>query len=251
MSYEFLAPGAATARSGFEPVARSPMERAARAAGARFEVRDGWNVAVAYASPEAERAAAARTAGWADVSHLGKLELQAAAGDVAAVAAQASGGATLELGRATRAAGAWWCPLTPERALVLCSAADTAALRGRLEEAAAAAPAIASVTEITTKHCALTIAGPLAREVLARFCALDLRPRECPVGALRPGSVAQTPGIVICEAEHRYLVLAGAALGEYLWTVVADAGGHLGGVPVGLDALDPIAEPAEEATAHA
>ena len=47
MSFEFLSPTAANA------VARSPMERQARAAGARFEVRDGWNVATAYASESA------------------------------------------------------------------------------------------------------------------------------------------------------------------------------------------------------
>ena len=60
------------------------MERAARAAGAVFEVRDGWNVAMRYASTEQEREAARRAAGWADVSHLGKLEIQAAAGDLEA-----------------------------------------------------------------------------------------------------------------------------------------------------------------------
>ena len=46
-------------------------------------------------------------------------------------------------------------------------------------------------------------------------------------------------------------MLVGAALGGYLWTVVADAAGHLGGVPIGVDALDPIRAPAQEATAHA
>jgi len=251
MSYEFLAPDGAVPSDGFAPLARSPMERDARAAGAAFEVRDGWNVAVRYTTAEQEREAAARTAGWADVSHLGKLEIQASADDLAAIVAQGSGGATLTLGRSTRAAGAWWCPLTRQRALVICATGDTAALRGRLEEAAAAVPGTAAVTELTTKYCALTIVGAQAREVFARFCALDLRPRECPVGALRPGSVARTPGTVICEAEDRYLVLVGAALGAYLWTVVSDAAGHLGGRPIGVDSLDPIAEPAEEATAHA
>ena len=57
-----------------------------------------------------------------------------------------------------------------------------------------------------------------------------------PVGAFRPGSVARTPGMVLREAEDRYLMLFGAALGEYVWTVVADAAGHLGGGPVGADA---------------
>src|SRR3954466_7663583 len=109
MSFEFLAPDAAVADDRFAPIARSPMERAARAAGARFEARDGWNVAVGYASPEQEREACRRAAGWADVSHLGKLELHAtAADDLTAVVAQVAGGATLELGTATRAAGASW-----------------------------------------------------------------------------------------------------------------------------------------------
>src|SRR3954465_13375427 len=132
MSFEFLAPDTAVSDERFAPIARSPMERAARAAGARFEARDGWNVAVGYASLEQEREACRRAAGWADVSHLGKLELHAnAAADLTAVGgqgagggtpvvAQVAGGATLELGTATRAADAWWLPLTAERAVVVC-----------------------------------------------------------------------------------------------------------------------------------
>ena len=74
MSLDFLSAGEAAADGA---VARSPMEAKARAAGARFDIRDGWNVAHAYADgAEEEARAATRTAGWADVSHLGKLELQ-------------------------------------------------------------------------------------------------------------------------------------------------------------------------------
>ena len=66
MSFEFLAPTAADA------VARSPMERQARAAGAAFEVRDGWNVATSYAG----EAAWLRTVAFADASHTRKYEVQ-------------------------------------------------------------------------------------------------------------------------------------------------------------------------------
>jgi hypothetical protein len=52
--------------------------------------------------------------------------------------------------------------------------------------------------------------------------------------------VARTPGAVLREGEERFLMLFGAALGQYVWTVVADAAASLGGGPVGLDALDPI-----------
>ena len=200
MSFEFLAVDAAQAEGGRTPLARSPMERAARAAGTRFEERDGWNVAVA---DEAGRC-------WSDVSHLGKLELH---GSPAAL------GLALELGTATRDGETWWCPVTRGRTLAICPSGQTAALRARLEQAAGTA----AVVEVTTAYAALAISGPRTREVFARFCAIDLRPAVMPVGAFRPGSVARTPGMVLREAEDRYLMLFGAALGEYMWTVVADA----------------------------
>ena len=39
------------------------------------------------------------------------------------------------------------------------------------------------------------------------------------------------------EDADRFLMLFGWALGEYMWTVVADAAESLGGGPVGVDAL--------------
>jgi glycine cleavage system aminomethyltransferase T len=220
-SLAFLSPG----RGG---VAKSPMEPGTVAAGATIENRDGWNVAVAF--PDEERSIS--TVGFADLSHLGKIEVQ---GDVAAIT-----GHELELGRALRAEGAWWCPYSAQRAVVLCSPGDTAALRDRLHASAAGANGLASVVDTTTSQGAMTILGPLARETFARFTAIDLRPSVTPPLAFRPGSVARTGGAILCEAPDRYLMLFGAALGQYVWTVVADAAEHLGGGPVGVDALEPI-----------
>jgi heterotetrameric sarcosine oxidase gamma subunit len=241
VSFDFLAPDAAVAGDRFAPVARTPMERAAMAAGARFEGRDGWRVATGYSSLEQEREACRRAAGWADVSHLGKLELHASADDLAAVVAEAAGGATLELGTATRAADAWWLPLTGERALVVCEPAATAGLRERLEGAAASAARTVTVLDATCKYAALTLVGPLAREVFARFSAIDVRAKVLPVGGFRPGSIARSPGLLVREGEDRFLLMVGWALGQYLWETVADAGEHLGGAPLGLDALGEVA----------
>jgi glycine cleavage system aminomethyltransferase T len=199
MSFEFLTAEAAIA------VARSPMEREAAAAGARFELRDGWNVPISY---EGEERALRETVGFADMSHLGKLELNEPADG--------------ELGLATRADGAWWCPVTRNRTLVI---GDIGSLRDR-------------GIDMTTSYAALTISGPLSRELFARFCALDLRPQSAPPNAFRPASVARTPGYVLRENGDRFLMLFGWALGRYVWETVADAAAHLGGAPVGVDALE-------------
>jgi glycine cleavage system aminomethyltransferase T len=199
-----------------DATARSPMEREAMTAGASMEVRDGWNIATSFDGQEPRLR---DTVGFADMSHLTKLEV--------------NGRHDLELGFAERRDGAWWCPVTRDRALVICEP------RAR--------PSIDSALEMTTSYAAMTIAGPLAREVFARFCALDLRPQSCPPRAFRPGSVARTPGYVLRENGDRFLMLFGWALGRYVWEQVYDAASHLGGGPVGVDALAPL----EEELAHA
>lgn len=217
----FLSPGP-------RAVAKSPMEPGTVAAGATIENRDGWNVAMSFP----DESGRLETVGFADMSHLGKIEIQ---GDVSAIT-----GHDLELGRATRADGAWWCPYSATRAVVLCPPADTARLRDGLASAAERVDGLSSVIDTTTVQGAMTILGPLARETFARFTAIDLRPQITPPHAFRPGSVARTGGAILCEAPDRYLMLFGAALGQYVWTVVADAAGHLGGGPVGVDALPPL-----------
>jgi hypothetical protein len=192
VSFEFLSPSAAGA------VARSPMERQARKAGAHFEVRDGWNVATSYAGENGARGAI----GFADCSHLRKYELQGELPE-------------LELGRATVDGDSTWLPMTTTRALIIGGKPPAGAL------------------DVTTAFGALRIAGPAARETFARFTAIDLRPQVTKPGDWRPGSVARTPGGILCEAEDRYLMLFGSALGQYVWTVVEDAARHLGGGPVG------------------
>jgi glycine cleavage system aminomethyltransferase T len=224
----FLTPGGIAGEDGEAPVARSPMEALTRAAGARFAVRDGWNVATGYGSAaEQEAAAAARSAGWADTSQLPKLELQGSADAIDAAA-----GTGLTFGTAVRQDDAWWGRITPTRALIV---GASPAVRERVNGADGI-----DVLDVTTNFAAMTIVGPLAREVFARFCALDLRPAVTPVRALRPGSIGRQPGILIRESEGRYLFLFGWATGEYMWSIVTDAGEHLGGRPIGADALAAI-----------
>ena len=202
---DFVAPIAADA----DVLARSPMEALAVDAGARLEARDGWNVAVSYPA-----ASFGESVSWCDSSHISKLQLQGSLDPA------------LPFGTAVRRDGAWWCRLTESRALVIGTRPDV--------------PEDLEVVDVTSVFAALTIAGPLARECFARFCALDLRPSVTPVGALRPGSIARQPGTLIHESQDRYLMLFGWATAEYVWSVVADAASSLGGGPVGVDQLQEL-----------
>lgn len=212
MSLAFLSPSTADVGA----VARSPMEGKARAAGARFEVRDGWNVAVEYPGEERAR----ETVSFADVSHLRKLELQ---GD----------GVGGELRTARRDGDEWVCPLTPTRTLII---GGPLGRNVDFVDVSPQAPAVEGAIDVTTCFAALTIFGPLAPETIARFCALDLRPRFAPPGSFRPGSIARQPGMILVADVDRFLLLFGWAVGEYVWTVVADAASSLDGGPVGWGA---------------
>ncbi|HET7120443.1 MAG TPA: hypothetical protein VFI17_04225 [Solirubrobacterales bacterium] len=220
MSTAFISPlGSA------EAPARGPFADAAAAAGAVTEVRDGWEVVTSFGDAAAERAACASSVGFADFSFLAKLELQAPAATLESAAG------ALELGSAERREGAWLCPVAPELRLELHPPAAAAARREQLEAAGV------RTCDLTASLGAISVCGPRATETIARFSAIDTRPKSLPVSGFRPGSIARTPAYLLREDEERFLILFGAAYGAYFWETVATAAAGLGGRPVGLDAL--------------
>jgi heterotetrameric sarcosine oxidase gamma subunit len=236
MKFEFLAPDAAQAFNGAPPALRSPIEWAHRDAGARAGERAGWRSVSDYGDPAAEAAACERSVGVADLSYLGKLELQAAAALVSGIVADLAGGATLSLGQAALRGEVWWCPITPERVLAVTPPEATAGVRDELE-AAASGESFASVQELTTALGSNAVVGPLAREAFARSTALDMRPGVFGEGAFAPVSVARVPGMVLRTGGDSFLHLFGAGYAQYIWTVFVDAAEHLGGRAVGVDAV--------------
>jgi heterotetrameric sarcosine oxidase gamma subunit len=195
-----------------DAVARTPMHGLAAKAGARFETRDGWELPVGY-SGAGSASDYSQTVAFADRSSMTKIELHGTV-DV-----------PLELGTASLIDGNWWCPVTPSRVLVLGGP-------GARDAATAAAKPGSTVVDLTCGLAAMALIGPGANELLARFCAVDVRPHVTPVAGFRPGSVARTPGYLLRTADDELLVMVGWALGAYLWEVVADAAAHLGGGPV-------------------
>ena len=231
MSTEFLSPEGTVDVDTDAPLARSPLHERTKQAGARFVARDGWEVAASFGSVASEIAACGKSAGIADYSHVRKLEVQAPAAVLEHASAEQVGGA-VELGRAREHDGAWWCPLTDERALVL---AAPGPMREALERQLAGSGA---VVDVTAGYAAIALVGPRARDLLAAVSALDPKPQELPQGGFRPGSVARVPAMVLHEDDDRFLVLCGSAHGDYLWLALSDAGRPLGAIHLGIVALE-------------
>jgi glycine cleavage system aminomethyltransferase T len=236
MSFEFIAPDAAQPVNGTRPALRSPIEWALRDQGANFTERAGWRMVTDYGNPSAELAACRDSVGVADLSFLGKLELQADPGIVSGIVAELTHGGALAPGQARLHEEVWWCPLTLGRVLVLAPPERTAELRELVEAAASTAP-FASVIEMTAAYGSNALVGPLARESFARTMALDLRPDHFAEGGFAPVSVARTPGMVLHQGPDLFLHLFGAGFAYYVWTVFVDAARHLGGRAVGTTAL--------------
>jgi glycine cleavage system aminomethyltransferase T len=198
-SLAFLSPDAARHDLGFSPLLRSSMERRQRDAGATFEVRDSWLVAVRIPSEERHLA----RAGIADLSHLAKAQVTGAVPEHV-------------LGETVRHR------ITRDKALVFCRFPQGAAVRARLAERGAA------VLDLTAAYAVLAIAGPEASTVLRRLTHLHRFPAS--------GDVAHVTAHVLERADAYWIVFP-QEYGHYLWEVAVDAAEPLGGGPVGVDAL--------------
>ncbi len=219
MSLGFLTPATAAA----SPPSRGPIVDAALAdhPGASVDTRRGWDVITSFGDAAAEVRACAETVGFADLSHLTKIEVSS------------NGLSGSRSGLAAMSSGWWVCPVRPDLQLVV---------GGVDGQPQALLPAGARTVDLTGSLAAIAIAGPMARETIARFCALDTREQSLPVAGFRPGSIARTAGYLLREDSDRFLLLFGAAYGIYMWEVVADAAERLGGRPVGIDSLTPPTE---------
>ncbi len=236
MSFEFLAPDAARNDGGEAPPARSPIEWVHRGAGASFAERAGWRVVAGYGAGDA--AACRDAVGVADLSHIGKLELQ---GDPQR--------RRLDRLRADRRRRARARPGgAPGRRLVVsgeqregpgpdASRGDRSAPR-RARVGRRGCRRLRLGVELTAALGSNAVVGPLAREAFARATALDLRPERFGEGAFAPVSVARTPAMVLRTEGDRFLHLFGAGYASYVWTVFVDAAEHLGGAAVGAEALE-------------
>ena len=195
---KFLSADAAETGGRWCPLARSPMQHLQRERDARFETRHGWELAVSF--PE-ESTALANVA-IVELPHLGKLDVR---------------------GAGERPDGhAYWYQLTPERALCVTSADDTARIRSALENS------VRAVTDVSAGLGSVAILGPRGIDMLRRLTELETFPASGLVSHLH-GHVLPLKGGVLLLFPQEY--------GHYLYEVLLDAAAPFDGGPAGIDAI--------------
>jgi glycine cleavage system aminomethyltransferase T len=196
---------------GPDVVLRSAADHRLRAAGATVERRGPWSVAVSVPGEDAHL----RAVGFADASHVAKLEVR---------------GGEPPAGAADREV----VSVAPGRWIVLCRWEDRASVVDGLHAGGRL------VLDMTAAWTVLVLAGPEAERLLRRLGPIAAVP-----GA---GPVAAVPGRVVRRSTALWVLVA-AEYAQHAWDVCADLAPPLEGGPAGIDAVaratgDPLLAPA-------
>ena len=224
---------------------RSPLYRALAAEGARFEPLGDYAVAHDFGRTGADEAAQAAALGLADLSPLPRLGFKGwnigpwLAGNGAHLG-EASNRAYPQ-GDGTRIAR-----LAPGEALVLADRSGAGPLIDTLDRAwtAAEADGCFRVARDETS-CWLLLTGAHAASMLAKVCAVDLRPRAFAADAIAQTNVARLNAVVIrgdVGTVSAFDLIVDSASAVYLWGALLDAMAEHGGAPIGLAALRSLSE---------
>lgn len=243
----------------FQPVRRSPMHDRHLEAGAEMMVAGAW-LRPAFYGRDRERAIreeveVVRSAvGLIDVSTLGGIDIRGPdagellnrlytfaykkqeIGRVRYVVMCDEAGVLVDDGVA--------CRLAEEHFYVTTTTGNSDAVHRAMLRWNAQWQLDVDITNVTAAYCGVNIAGPRARDVLARVATdIDLSPGGLPYLAVRTGEVSGIPARVfrtgfVGELSYEIHVPAGA--GEALWDILVEAGqGHSQGHgirPFGVEA---------------
>ncbi len=222
---------------------RSFVARKLAAAGAAFEARGDAAVAHDFGDAAGEGDAAARL-GLVDLSPLARTGFKGAG-----AVEWLEGQGIVMPGESNRAArqegGALAARLAPAEVLILGGVDADDGLPERLDAAwngESLPPVRPRGYPLPRRdtHAWFLVTGDEAPAMLAKLCAVDLRPDKFPGLAIAQTSMARISAIVIrCDRESRpaFHLLSDSASAEYFWDCLIDAMEEFGGGPVGLSAL--------------
>ena len=121
--------------------------------------------------------------------------------------------------------------LGPDQWLLICPEPEVAGRVASLREALT--DVHAAITEVTDGRVAFRLAGPSARDVLAKGCPLDLHPRTFPPGSCAQSLLAKATVLIHLLDDDRergpgFDVYVARSFAHYLWMWLEDAGREYG-----------------------
>jgi sarcosine oxidase subunit gamma len=121
--------------------------------------------------------------------------------------------------------------LGPDAWLLTCPPGDFAALTGSLR--AALADVHAAITDVSDGRVALRLAGPNARDVLAKGCPLDLHPRAFATGSCAQSLLAKASVLIHLPNDDAqrgptFDLYVARSFAHYLFAWLEDAGREYG-----------------------
>jgi sarcosine oxidase subunit gamma len=124
--------------------------------------------------------------------------------------------------------GLW---LGPNQWLLTCPADDVGLFMNTLRQALA--DSHTALTDVSDGRIALTLAGPSARDVLAKGCPLDLHPRAFKTGQCAQSLLAKADVLLHLRSDDlpsglTFDVYVARSFAPYLWSWLEDAGREYG-----------------------
>ena len=231
-----------------EQTRRSPLYRALAAHGARFEALGGFALAQDFGREAAAEAIQAESLGLADLTPLPRIGFKG--WNIAPWLA----GKGAEMGEASNRAypqsdGTRIARLAPGEALVLADRNGAGPLIETLDQAWSMAEADGCFRVARDEtSCWLLLTGAHAPSMLAKVCAVDLRPQAFAPDAIAQTNVARLNVIVIrgdIGPVPAFDLITDIASAVYLWDALLDAMAEYDGAPIGLAAIRALVEGGE------
>ena len=240
---------AALAGREFMPFKRTPLDRVHRELGARMVESGPWLRPHSYGSPADECVAVRERVGIIDVGTLGKLEVLGRGsgqlldrlythrfsdlpiGRIRYGLMTSDNGVILDDGTVAR--------LGDERYFITTTSGNADVIEEWFNWWNAGAANCAHVVNVTAAFGAVNVAGPRARQTLAKLTDIDLSPRAFRYMRSAQGEVAGVPCLLLrigFVGEAGWEVHFPAEYGEHIWNSVMESGREFGISPFGLEA---------------
>ncbi len=218
-----------------EPARLSPLDELLSGAGATMLHHGDHDIAAHFGSPPGELAVCLEAVG---IGHRGELvivEMTGAPADVA-TALDELGAGTGTPSHLTWSDDAWWCPVDPDRLLVLSRPGNREALSAVLDGYVTRTPGLLW-TEVSRACEAIALVGPHS-EALLRAASSDVDDTVPPSGEFCDLRLGGSTVLVLHEAPRQYLVLAAREDAVAAWHALEAEGDEHGLGYVGEEALD-------------